>query len=188
MSEKSPPSGGRGTSRQAYTAEAPSKRPCSWNTEYQSDEAHRAFVGLSGTGAPRLWPGQTPRSGRRRFDAWYWTVLTLSKRPPALGTCALPASLLNSGCLLFRRCDSVAELFEVWQREWRMFRGRDQLALMRAVALTGIEAGAASAPIQRLCRSRAGGEGGDDKPLPPRPVLDLGQAEPGLEPCDPDRS
>ncbi len=68
--------------------------------------------------------------------------------------CPPSAPFLNSGVVLFRRCDSVAELFEVWQREWRMFRGRDQLALMRAVALTGIEV--ARLPLQFNAYAGAG--------------------------------
>jgi hypothetical protein len=46
-------------------------------------------------------------------------------------------TFFNSGVMLFRKSDTVAELFATWHQEWERFRGRDQLALVRATALTG---------------------------------------------------
>lgn len=44
----------------------------------------------------------------------------------------------NSGLILFRQSPVVDQLFEIWHEEWRRFGGRDQCALVRAVARTGI--------------------------------------------------
>jgi hypothetical protein len=53
--------------------------------------------------------------------------------------CPPCAAFLNSGVMLFRRDPDAGRLFENWEREWARFRGRDQLALMRAISLCGIE-------------------------------------------------
>jgi Glycosyl transferase family 8 len=42
----------------------------------------------------------------------------------------------NSGVILFRRTDAVARLFDAWHQEWQRYGKRDQMALVRAVALT----------------------------------------------------
>ena len=52
--------------------------------------------------------------------------------------CGLSTSQLNSGVMLFRRGPQSQRLFDAWGREWERFQGRDQLALMRALALTGV--------------------------------------------------
>lgn len=44
----------------------------------------------------------------------------------------------NSGVMLFRKSVGIGRLFAAWHREWQCFRGRDQLALTRAMASTGI--------------------------------------------------
>jgi hypothetical protein len=42
----------------------------------------------------------------------------------------------NSGVILFRRTDAVARLFDAWHQEWQRYGKQDQMALVRAVALT----------------------------------------------------
>lgn len=42
----------------------------------------------------------------------------------------------NTGVMLFRRSAATAALFSSWHEEWLRFRRRDQLALVRAAALT----------------------------------------------------
>jgi hypothetical protein len=42
----------------------------------------------------------------------------------------------NSGVMLFRRSSAVEDLFDSWHAEWQRYRRRDQLALVRAIALT----------------------------------------------------
>lgn len=42
----------------------------------------------------------------------------------------------NSGVMVFRRSSATAALFASWHEEWLRFRSRDQLALVRAIALT----------------------------------------------------
>lgn len=44
----------------------------------------------------------------------------------------------NSGVMLFRQSRGMAHLFTDWHREWNRFRGEDQLALVRAIASSGI--------------------------------------------------
>lgn len=44
-----------------------------------------------------------------------------------------------SGLMFFRRDDkSVRKLFDAWNTEWRVFRGKDQAALIRAILKTGV--------------------------------------------------
>jgi hypothetical protein len=42
----------------------------------------------------------------------------------------------NSGVIAFRRTDAVARLFDTWHQEWQRYGKQDQMALVRAVALT----------------------------------------------------
>ena len=42
----------------------------------------------------------------------------------------------NSGVMAFRRSPATAAIFATWHEEWLRFKRRDQLALVRAVALT----------------------------------------------------
>lgn len=64
---------------------------------------------------------------------------TLEEAARTRALCSPKTPFLNSGVILFRRCDPVEEFFKVWKREWSLFKGRDQLALMRAVSRTGID-------------------------------------------------
>lgn len=41
----------------------------------------------------------------------------------------------QGGVFFFRRCTAAAELFDVWRQEWQRWRGQDQAALARALAL-----------------------------------------------------
>ena len=43
----------------------------------------------------------------------------------------------NSGVMLFKRSADTAVLFESWHQEWKRFGKTDQMALVRAAALTG---------------------------------------------------
>jgi hypothetical protein len=43
----------------------------------------------------------------------------------------------NSGVIVFRRTPQIAQLFSTWHQEWRRYGRADQMALLRAVALTG---------------------------------------------------
>ena len=52
--------------------------------------------------------------------------------------CPPTAAQPNGGVMLFRRCPDARRLFESWAAEWSIFQGRDQLALMRAIALTKV--------------------------------------------------
>ena len=45
-------------------------------------------------------------------------------------------SFYNSGVILFRRSPAIAALFRSWHQEWSRFRKMDQMALVRATALT----------------------------------------------------
>jgi hypothetical protein len=45
----------------------------------------------------------------------------------------------NTGVLLFRKNDATVKFFREWHREWKLFRGPDQLAFIRAKAKTGAE-------------------------------------------------
>jgi hypothetical protein len=47
----------------------------------------------------------------------------------------------NSGVMVFRRSSTTAAVFASWHEEWLRFRNRDQLALVRAVALTDTPVG-----------------------------------------------
>jgi hypothetical protein len=42
----------------------------------------------------------------------------------------------NSGVILFRRSAATEALFSAWHHEWQRFHGRDQMALVRAMAFT----------------------------------------------------
>jgi hypothetical protein len=44
----------------------------------------------------------------------------------------------NSGVMLFRQGTRTADAFDHWHREWTRFRGEDQLALVRAIAASGL--------------------------------------------------
>jgi hypothetical protein len=46
--------------------------------------------------------------------------------------------LYSSGVMLFQRTVAADRLFEAWHEEWTHFRQEDQLALVRAIARTGI--------------------------------------------------
>lgn len=41
---------------------------------------------------------------------------------------------LGGGVFYFRKTEAVKAFFEAWQREWLLFRGEDQCALLRALA------------------------------------------------------
>ncbi len=43
----------------------------------------------------------------------------------------------NSGVMVFRRTAQIAQMFSAWHQEWRRYGRADQMALVRAVALTG---------------------------------------------------
>ena len=43
----------------------------------------------------------------------------------------------NSGVMVFRRTTQIAQLFSAWHQEWRRYGQTDQMALVRAAALTG---------------------------------------------------
>ena len=47
----------------------------------------------------------------------------------------------NSGVILFRRTGAVAGLFDAWHEEWQRYGTRDQMALVRAAALTATRVG-----------------------------------------------
>jgi hypothetical protein len=68
----------------------------------------------------------------------------------------------NSGLLLFRRTPETARVFAAWHEEWRRFGGRDQCALVRAVARTGARVhtlpacwNAAPTPFASIAEARA---------------------------------
>lgn len=44
----------------------------------------------------------------------------------------------NSGVMLFGQGRRTADAFDRWHREWNRFRGEDQLALVRAIAASGL--------------------------------------------------
>jgi hypothetical protein len=44
----------------------------------------------------------------------------------------------SSGVILFRRSTSTDQLFAIWHEEWSRFQHEDQLALVRAIARTGV--------------------------------------------------
>lgn len=62
----------------------------------------------------------------RRNELAYMNTLSLRDFP-----------YFNSGVILWRRCSAVNRLFERWHEEWMRFRNLDQMALVRAFALTG---------------------------------------------------
>jgi hypothetical protein len=45
----------------------------------------------------------------------------------------------SSGVMLFRRSAATDQLFTIWHEEWNRFRHEDQLALVRAIARTGVK-------------------------------------------------
>ena len=49
------------------------------------------------------------------------------------------AQQFNSGLILWRAGEPTANLFQHWQQQWRCFGRQDQLALVRAIASTGIQ-------------------------------------------------
>ncbi|WP_158054952.1 glycosyltransferase [Scytonema sp. HK-05] len=53
-----------------------------------------------------------------------------------LKTCAADSVHFNSGVMLWRNTSDAHTLFETWQKEWRIFKQQDQLALCRAVQET----------------------------------------------------
>ena len=69
-------------------------------------------------------------SDRERRSREYRFTLTLG-----LG----PDTHFNSGVLLFRHTPATERLFATWREEWSRFQQEDQLALVRALALTGCE-------------------------------------------------
>src|SRR5208282_3479873 len=44
----------------------------------------------------------------------------------------------SSGVMLFRRSAATDQFFTIWHEEWNRFRHEDQLALVRAIARTGL--------------------------------------------------
>ena len=53
--------------------------------------------------------------------------------------CPLDFPHHNSGVMLWKKNEKTDKLFENWGKEWRMFKNRDQAALMRAIFQTDIE-------------------------------------------------
>lgn len=53
-----------------------------------------------------------------------------------LRTCSGSIPYFNSGVIVWRACAEANRLFSAWHEEWRRFQGRDQLALIRAIART----------------------------------------------------
>ena len=49
------------------------------------------------------------------------------------------AQQFNSGLILWRAGEPTATLFQHWHQQWRRFERQDQLALVRAIASTGIQ-------------------------------------------------
>lgn len=102
----------------------------------------------------------------RTFIDYYWEREP-DQRPEL--ACMLASELgdrpfHNSGMILFRRTPEVDRLFETWHEEWRRFGGRDQCALVRAVARTGLRLhampacwNAAPTPYASLAEARSVG-------------------------------
>jgi hypothetical protein len=51
--------------------------------------------------------------------------------------CGDNASYFNAGVMLWRRGPDADRFFAAWHEEWQRFQGRDQFALVRALARTG---------------------------------------------------
>jgi hypothetical protein len=67
-----------------------------------------------------------------------------------LGLVGHPA--FNSGVIVFRPTAAVAGLFREWHREWQRYGKKDQMALVRALALTGTRV--RSLPLEWNCQAR----------------------------------
>ena len=76
----------------------------------------------------------SPNQGRDSL----WHVAE-PERTATLDGLGYPALQLQAGVFWFRRSAAVARLFKAWRAEWERWRGQDQAALLRALALAPVK-------------------------------------------------
>ncbi len=68
------------------------------------------------------------KASKRRTEMMQMNSMALRRLP-----------YFSSGVMLWHRCAAIDRLFQVWHEEWLRFRDIDQMALVRALAQTGLE-------------------------------------------------
>ena len=86
--------------------------------------------------APDLFPSPGDAiTNNRRKERWHDEWGDESRLMIRLGLTSRP--YFNSGVMVFRRTAQITQLFSAWHQEWRRYSRMDQMALVRAAAMTG---------------------------------------------------